>query len=107
MMSAAEKRKAKRYSCAVPLDSKANGAFAGSQAVDISRGGAGLIVRNPIALNTKMAVEIDFSLQGEPILAVGQVKWIQQVPNKDSYRVGLSFEDVKADSKSRLKKFIK
>jgi len=107
MGSESEKRRSKRYSCSVPVDSKGTGVFAGSQAVDISKGGAGIIVSNFIPIDTEMPVEIDITPEGEPILAVGKVQWIRELSQKDSYRVGISFDDVKAGSKSRLRKFFK
>ena len=101
------KRKSARHQCAVPIEGKKGTAFANSQTVDISKDGAGLIVRDYVAINTKMAVELNLHPDEEPVIAVGQVKWIQQLPDSDAYRVGISFTEVKANAKSRIGKYFK
>ena len=97
------KRKSTRHGCVVPVDGKQGTVFAESQTIDISRGGAGLIVRNPIPLNTRMAIELDLSPQEEPVLAIGEVKWVSRISNSNLYRVGISF----TEPTSRVDKYFK
>lgn len=104
--TAQNKRKNMRYDCIVPVEGKRGSAFSGSQTVDISRSGAGLIVSKPIPVNTKMAVQLDLTEDGEPIIAIGEVRWVTQLPDSNAYRVGLSFE-IPSDSKSRVNSFLK
>ena len=99
-------RKNMRHDCIVPIEGKRGTAFSGSQTVDISRSGAGLIVQKPIPLNTKMAVQLDLTEDGDPIIAIGEVRWVSQLPDSNTYRVGLSF-DVPSDARSRLNTFLK
>ena len=101
------KRKSIRYDCMVPVEGKRGTAFDRSQTVDISRAGAGLLVRDYVAVNTKMALEIELKSDAEPVLAMGQVKWVRQLPGLDAYRLGISFTEVETDSKSRLKQYFK
>ena len=100
------KRKNTRHDCLVPVEGKKGSAFANSRTVDISQGGAGLVVSDYVPINTKMAVEIDLEPQGEPIVAVGLVKWIQQL-NSNVFRLGLCFTEVRTDSKSRIDEYFK
>jgi len=107
MVSVSEKRRNERRRCTVPVESREGGIFAESQTVDLSQGGAGLIIQNYVPVNTEMAVEIDLTPKGEPILALGEVKWVRQMPDMDAYRVGLSFKDIKRGSKAIFRKFFK
>ena len=97
------KRKSTRHDCAVPVEGKLGSAFAESQTIDISRGGAGLILRNPVAVNTRMAIELDLSPQEEPVLAIGEVRWVSRIASSNLYRIGISF----AEPESRLNKYFK
>jgi len=101
------KRKSIRHGCMVPVEGKRGTAFDRSQTVDISRTGAGLIVHNYVAVNTKMALEIELKPDAEPVLALGQVKWVRQLPGLEAYRLGISFTQLETDSKSRLNKYFK
>ena len=100
------KRKNTRHGCEVPVEGQKGSAFANSRTVDISQGGAGLVVSDYVPVNTKMAVEIDLEPQGEPILAVGLVKWVQQL-SADIFRLGLCFTEVRNSPKSRIDKYFK
>ena len=103
MNTAAEKRQNRRVGCAVPIESKKGSRFDDSHTVDISKGGVGLVSSRPLPIDTTMAIEIDLTAAGNPILAMGQVKWVQQLPG-DGYRIGFSFTDLAAASKNRLER---
>ncbi len=86
------KRKSQRKICLVPVEGKKGTGFFGSQTVDISAGGVGLISNRAIALDEKIAVEIATSQQTDPILVLGKVVWTQKLKKQDLYRVGLEFQ---------------
>ena len=101
------RRKNKRLNCLVPVDSKTNSIFDSMKAVDISKGGMGFIAQHKLALNQEIAIEIDLDQEDMPAFVIGKVRWVQQVPGTEYYRVGMSFENVLRGSKSRLDKFFK
>ena len=92
MKSGAEKRKANRRNCTVPILCKKGTAFDHSQTVDISRGGVGFISSKFIPVDTKMAVEIAMRPESDPVLTIGQVKWIQPLSHLACYRIGMVFQ---------------
>ncbi len=86
------KRESQRKSCLVPVEGKKGSTFFGSQTVDISHGGVGLISNRAIALDEKIAVEIATAPQADPILMLGKVVWVRKLDKSDLYRVGLQFQ---------------
>ncbi len=102
MSSESEKRKHARRQCQVPVVCKKGSIFDSSQTVDISKGGIGFISSTPIPIDTKMLVELDLKADGEPVLALGRVKWVSHVRNSECYRVGMTFQEISTDSRSRL-----
>ncbi len=94
-----EKRRAKRYICQVPVECKKGSSFDSSQTFDISKGGLGLISSKPIPRHTKMIVEIAMSPKSDPVLAVGQVKWVRKIPVSNNYRLGMHFSPTPESSK--------
>ena len=100
-----EKRSDCRYDCRVPVVCKKKSAFDNAQTIDISRGGVGFISRTFIPLDTKMGLEIALKPDAEPILAMGQVKWVAQVPHSECYRVGMTFADIPSHARSRLEQY--
>lgn len=99
-----DKRKLKRYPCFVPVESRKGTEFDRSQTVDISSKGAGFLSRRFIPVDTKMAVELNLSSQGDPVMAMGRVTWIRQIPDSDMYHLGLTFTEIPARIKNRLEK---
>ncbi len=100
-----DKRRNARYHCAVPVEAKRGTAFETSRTVDVSKNGAGLIVNKPIRVDSKMAVELQLAADGEPIIAIGRVTWIQQLPSTSLYRVGLAFTDLEDKLKNKIDRF--
>lgn len=89
-----DQRRSARYHCRVPVESKKGAAFDNSQTIDIGKSGIGIISNKSIPLDTKMAVELDLNAEGESVLAVGYVKWVRRLPDSQSYRVGMKFEEI-------------
>lgn len=100
-------RRTPRLACAVPVDSGAENVFAGTQTVDVCRGGIGFISDHEIPLEREIMVELDLDKNGEPVFAVGRVKWVKQISENGQYRVGMSFVDIIKGSKSRLQKYFR
>ena len=105
MTAATNKRKSPRRGCAVPIDSKKGSYFEESQTCDISKGGIGLVTKTAVPVDSTMAVEIALTPKSEPILTMGTVRWVSELPNASGYRVGLSFNDVSDTSESRLENY--
>jgi hypothetical protein len=107
MKAKCEMRKNLRLDCFVPVEGKSGSAFAGVRTVDIGRGGVGLISNRPIPINEKIVVQLDLTAEGEPVLVLGQVKWVSKIKNSNNFRVGMTFcDEVAARSRSRLLKYL-
>lgn len=100
-----EKRKAERHECAVPIESKKGTAFAAGQTVDISDSGVGLISKKFIPINTTMAIEIAFAPEADPVLALGEVKWVERLSNPARYRIGMVFSQGPTGLRSYVSRF--
>lgn len=107
MNTAANKRKNKREQCLVPVDGKEDGPFASTQTIDISKEGIGFISKKKIAKNKQIAIELELDEEGDPVFVIGKVKWVRAIPDSESFRVGLHFDDILRGSKSRLYKYFK
>ncbi len=100
-----DKRKHKRFNCLVPVEGKKGSPFDRTRTLDISKNGIGFISSRSISLNQKIAIEIVLDPQSEPVLVVGQVRWIQPVQGRNRFRVGMDFSEVVQGSRSRLAKY--
>jgi len=106
MNKKAELRRARRKDCVVPVEGKQGTVFDGVRTVDISRGGVGFVSSKRIPINEKVVIELDFQPKVDPVLVVGQVKWVSKIKDSQLYRIGMSFtDDVEEDSGSRLKQY--
>jgi hypothetical protein len=45
-------------------------------------------------LNEKVAIELALKPDTEPVLVIGEVKWVRKISDTDQYRIGLTFADV-------------
>ena len=98
-------RKAKRYTCLVPVDGKKGTMFGQSLTFDISKGGLGLISHQKIPLNKKIAIELDLHASGDPVVVVGRVKWARPINGTSKYRIGLYFETLLQGSRTQLSQY--
>ncbi len=98
-----EKRKEERHQCLVPVESKKGTLFESSQTIDISKNGMGFISSHHVALQKKIPIEIALTPDSDPVIAMGEVKWVRHVSGSKHYRVGITFTNVLNGSKSRLK----
>ncbi|MBF0486240.1 MAG: PilZ domain-containing protein [Candidatus Omnitrophica bacterium] len=97
-----DKRKAKRFNCLVPVDGKEGSLFSSTKTVDISKDGIGFVSSHAIPLNEKIAIELALSPETEPVLVIGQVKWVRKITDSDQFRVGLTFSDIIDGSRDEL-----
>jgi hypothetical protein len=99
------KRSHSRYQCFVPVEGRRGGVFYQTQTVDIGSHGMGLISSQAISVNHKIPVEIILNPQSDPVLVLGQVKWVRRLAGSHLYRIGMSFADVFMGSLFRLGKY--
>jgi len=100
-------RKSERFACLVPVDGKDGGVFDQTQAVDFSKKGLGFVSKHRIPVHKEIPIEIDLTIDGNPVFVVGRVQWVYRILNSKNYRVGISFKDVMKGSKSRLNQYFK
>ena len=98
------KRNHPRYQCWVPVEGKRGGVFDRTQTVDIGSRGMGLVSPQTISVNQKIPIEIILNPQSDPVLVLGQVKWVRRLAGSQRYRIGMSFADVLMGSLFRLGK---
>jgi hypothetical protein len=94
MENLANKRKSARFDCYVPVNGKEGAAFSSTKTVDISRDGIGFLSNHAIPLNEKVAIELALKPDTEPVLVIGEVKWVRKIADTDQYRIGLTFADI-------------
>ena len=107
MANTKNQRKAKRYSCAVPVDGKEGSVFDHIHTVDISRSGIGFVSDTAVPLNQKIAVEIALSPDTEPVVVLGVVKWVRKLTDSEQYRIGMTFSEILSGSQTRLNKYLR
>ncbi len=101
-------RRAKRYTCLVPVDGKKGTLFGQTLTFDISKGGMGLLSQQKIPLNKKIAVALDLFEHEEPVLVIGKVRWINPLTDESGhYRIGMSFDEVLGGTKSRIEQYFR
>jgi hypothetical protein len=98
-------RTAPRLNCEVPIDSSSGNIFAGTQTVDVARGGMGFVSDHEIPVNQQITVELELEKGAPPVFVIGKVLWVKQIPETGQYRIGMSFVDMVKGSKSRLDKY--
>ena len=106
MTDKSEQRRRQRKPCLVPVDGKTGTVYEGVRTVDICGEGVGLISKQSLPVNEKILVQLDLEPDEDPVLVLGQVKWVSKMKDSDYFRVGMLFcEDLDAGSRSRLKSY--
>lgn len=99
-------RRNNRKECLVPVEGKAEGMFANVHTVDISSGGLGFVSQCVIPLKEQIAVEVELGPEMEPVLMLGEVKWVKPISCTDHYRIGMQFiKTLTVGSRSRLTRY--
>jgi c-di-GMP-binding flagellar brake protein YcgR len=106
-MDELERRQSFRDQCQVPVLCKRGTLLENSITRDISQHGIGLLVQKFVPKDTNLIMELSLSPKKEPVLAVGQVKWIRKVGYGDRYRLGMQFTDLSPGAKNRLSDYLK
>ncbi len=99
------KRKSERRKCFVPVESKKGSSFEDTQTVDISKSGIGFVSSHSLSFKQKIPIELAFSPDSNPVLVMGEVKWMHPLSGSKKYRVGMTFTRILSGSKSRLDKY--
>jgi Tfp pilus assembly protein PilZ len=102
-----EHRKNKRHLCLVPVEGKSGSVFDNTQTVDLSKGGMGFVSPRKIPVNKEIPIELDMTIDGEPVFVIGKVCWVTRMADSKNYRIGVFFKDVMQGSKSRLNQYFK
>ena len=93
MRKTANNRHGKRTGCYVSVDGRPGSEFEGLCTVDISPGGLCLISSRRIFVDDKITVALQLDAQKDPVLTIGQVKWVRKMPGSQGYRVGMQLLD--------------
>ena len=104
MSNIEDKRKSPRVDCSVPVDGRQGAVFSNTATVDISRDGIGFISNHAVPLNERIAIELALKPDTDPVLVIGQVKWVTKVADSNKFRIGLTFSDIIDGSKEALNK---
>ena len=91
----------------VPIDGKDGSVFDQTQTVDFSKKGLGFVSRHRIPVSIEILIEIELTVDGNPIFVIGRVQWAHRILNSKNYRIGILFKDVMTGSKSRLNQYFK
>lgn len=105
MKNKSEKRKNERYQCFVPVESKKGSSFEHTKTVNISKSGIGFLSPHFIPFKQKIPIEITLSPEADPVLVMGEVKWVHPLSGTKKYRVGMTFTNVLSGSRSRLGRY--
>jgi hypothetical protein len=93
MKKKANNRHDKRTGCYVPVDGKSGSEFEESCTIDISQGGLGLVSSRRVFVDDKITVALQLDSKKDPVLTVGQVRWVKKMPDSQGYRVGMQLLD--------------
>lgn len=101
-----ERRRFKRVEAHFPVIYKnlvyvTKGCEKGSLSRDVSLGGVRLL-NDFLIESTKVLLEIYLKEGDIPIIAKGEVMWVQKVPFSDKYYVGIKFIEISEASLKRL-----
>ena len=106
MKTSRNKRKSDRRSCLVPVLGKQGSPFEQTRTIDISQNGLGLISSRRISLKKEIAIQLDLAEKTDPVLVIGQVRWVRPIPNSSHYRIGMHFRDVLGGSRTDLGQYL-
>ena len=57
-------------------------------------------------VNSRMILEIFPAHDMEPIMTVGRVVWVEQIPYQEKYKIGIEFSDMNDESRVHLKQIV-
>ena len=109
MSSGAERRRAPRVHCVLPLQISAEGKppkLIETLTKDISVSGLRCLSPTSAPSNSKVSLEITLGKGERPFSLNARVVWFQSVPNSRQYYLGLAFDDLTEVSTRRLSRYI-
>jgi len=77
-----------------------------SMSQDLSEGGMQISSFYFYPVHAKLMLELYLAIDSEPIITVGKVVWVEQVPYQDRYRVGIEFSGIEDENKTSLRHII-
>ncbi len=83
-------------------------------AINISEGGMGVIIDNPLLIGHKIELDlhlptssnVDNQRSSNPITLAGEVVWTKYSETLDKHQIGIKFTDINAHGKEILKSFV-
>ena len=88
------------------MPQKSTGTIHNSMTRDFSESGMQLSSFYFYPVNSKMILEIFPIHDMEPIITVGRVVWIEQVPYQERYKLGIEFSEMNDESREHLKQIV-
>ncbi len=85
------KKRSERLSFFEPIQFRVKNGFLlhGCVAKDISDKGLRVRLEKFLALGTDLELKIQLQQRSEPILAMGKIKWIKQLPDQECFEAGI------------------
>ena len=74
---------------------------------DISEGGAGLLVDDPLPCGACLYFQIKLHNRPQPAYGIARVAWTSKDTYSEKYRAGLEFIEISTDSRSEIVSFVK
>jgi len=73
---------------------------------DVGKGGVGLVSKNKVPVHKHIAVEVELFPNSDPVIVMGEVRWVHRDYETGTYRLGVKFIKVlSSGSRSRLSSF--
>jgi len=86
-------RKNERKGCFVPVEGKKGTSFENTKTLDVSQAGIGFVSDREVTVNEQIAVEMELASEGDSVVKMGKVKWVEQIPGSDYYRFGMQLKE--------------
>ncbi|MCK4994926.1 MAG: PilZ domain-containing protein [Candidatus Omnitrophica bacterium] len=88
------------------IPQKNAGTIHNSMTHDFSESGVQLSSFYFYPVNSKMILELFPMHEMEPIMTVGRVVWVEQVPYQERYNIGIEFSDLNDESRVHLRQIV-
>ncbi|GAC1659822.1 MAG: hypothetical protein NVS9B12_13910 [Vulcanimicrobiaceae bacterium] len=82
------------------------GDFAKANLRDISRGGCSLIVETELRRTTQVEIQLSLKAGSKPVVALGEVMRVEQIPTSGKWSHGLRFHGLNAQDSQAIMEFI-
>jgi c-di-GMP-binding flagellar brake protein YcgR len=108
MSNGAERRRAQRVTCVLPLQISADGTprIIETLTKDLSVTGLRCLSPTSTPLTSKVSLEITLGKGARPFSLQGRVVWYETVPNSHQFYLGLAFDHLSEVNTRRLSRYI-